>query len=75
MTGTPQISGKDLVKILHKIGFDVIKQTGSHIKLAYKTPTGTETVIVPNHKTIKKGTLHSILRHTKVSIHDIQKLR
>jgi len=75
VTRLPQISGKELVKILGRVHFVVIKQTGSHIKLARKTATGTETLTVPNHKTIKKGTLHGILKYAGLSSNDVLKNR
>ncbi|MNE52306.1 YcfA-like protein [compost metagenome] len=56
---TGSISGKDVVKFLKKDGFDVVSQSGSHVKL--KGPEG-EVVIVPVHgnKDLPIGTLKSI---------------
>jgi predicted RNA binding protein YcfA (HicA-like mRNA interferase family) len=47
------ISGKEMVKLFQKHGFDIVQGQGkgSHIKLR----KGANTVIVPNHRELKKG--------------------
>ena len=54
------LSASDLNKILKKLGYDVTRQTGSHIRLT-TTVKGQHHVTVPNHDPIKIGTLNSIL--------------
>jgi len=54
------ISGKKLCKIVEKIGFEKIGQTGSHIR--YRHPDGRLTVIpVHGNEDIGRGLLHEIL--------------
>jgi predicted RNA binding protein YcfA (HicA-like mRNA interferase family) len=72
MPKLPQISSKKLIKALQKDGWYVVSQKGSHIKLYKDNQTGISIVIIPNHKTIKKGTLSNILKSTKL---DIKKLK
>lgn len=48
MSKLPVISGKECIKALEKVGFEIIRQRGSHIILAREEPKNT--VIVPNHK-------------------------
>ncbi len=62
----PVISGKQLVKALSKLGYNIVKQRGSHMKLQKKTPAGIHSITVPQHDEIAKGTLIDILN--KVSI-------
>lgn len=62
----PQISGQDLVKFLEKLGYQIVRQKGSHIRLRKVTSIGEHNITVPNHKTIAKGTLNDIL--TRVSL-------
>ena len=62
----PQISGQDLVRALQKLGYEVVRQKGSHIRLRKTTTVGVHNVTIPEHKTIAKGTLNDIL--TKVSL-------
>jgi predicted RNA binding protein YcfA (HicA-like mRNA interferase family) len=61
----PVVSGGQVIKALQKLGYTVVKQRGSHIKLKKMTEIGTHSITVPKHKEIAKGTLNDIL--TRVS--------
>jgi predicted RNA binding protein YcfA (HicA-like mRNA interferase family) len=75
MTKLPQASGKETVQALQKIGFAVIHQKGSHIKLSRTINNQKQTVIVPLHKVLKRGTLRNgILKAINLSIDDFVKL-
>ena len=65
-------SGREVVKALHRIGFVVDHQRGSHIFLHNLEKN--ISIIVPNHKEIKKGTLNSILKKANISIKDLKEL-
>jgi predicted RNA binding protein YcfA (HicA-like mRNA interferase family) len=54
------------VRALERVGFEVITQQGSHIKLRRRFPFSQ--VIVPNHREIKPGTLKSILRMAGLTV-------
>jgi predicted RNA binding protein YcfA (HicA-like mRNA interferase family) len=54
------LSGADLVKALRQLGYDVVRQTGSHIRLV-TNERGQHHVTVPNHNSIRLGTLAGIL--------------
>ncbi len=53
------ISGKKLVSAFEKLGFTVVSQKGSHIRMHRFSKT-IQTLVIPNHKTIAKGTLKEI---------------
>ena len=55
------LSGADLVKALEKLGYEVTRQTGSHIRLT-TTENGEHHLTVPAHNPIKIGTLNAILK-------------
>jgi predicted RNA binding protein YcfA (HicA-like mRNA interferase family) len=54
------LSGKDLIKALGKLGYEVTRQSGSHIRLSTAL-NGTHHITIPDHRPIKVGTLSSIL--------------
>lgn len=54
------ISGQDLIRYLKKFGYEVTRQSGSHIRLT-TTQSGEHHVTIPNHNPLKIGTLSSIL--------------
>jgi len=75
MPKLPVVSGKQVVKALQKSGFVIVSQKGSHIKLRRQLANRTEAVIVPNHKSIKPGTLRNgILKPINLSVADLIKL-
>ena len=57
MSGLPQISGRDCVKALLKIGFNIKRQEGSHIILRRDNPFGQ--VVVPDPQKIRLGDAES----------------
>lgn len=59
MPKLPIISAGRLLKALIKIGYRIVRQKGSHIRLHCD---GNEPVTIPLHKEIGKGLLRKILR-------------
>jgi predicted RNA binding protein YcfA (HicA-like mRNA interferase family) len=60
-----RLSGKDVLKILADLGFELYSQSGSHIKVQRIAEDGSkQRIIVPVHgsKQLKMGTLKSIYR-------------
>lgn len=62
----PVISGKKLISCLIGIGYQVVRQHGSHVRLEKSTNAGLHKITIPNHNPVAKGTLNDII--TKVSI-------
>lgn len=75
MSNVPQISGKEVIKALEKIGFVVSRQKGSHIRLVRMQGKIKYLVTVPNHKVIRKGTLlNGILKPINLTLEEFKKL-
>jgi predicted RNA binding protein YcfA (HicA-like mRNA interferase family) len=68
------ISGRKLVKIFQKFGYEKVSQKGSHIKVKnYKTGS---VVIIADHKELDRWTLKTILKQAEISEKDFNnKLR
>jgi len=55
------LSGEELARALRKYGYQVNRQSGSHMRLT-STATGSEHhITIPTHKHLKIGTLAEIL--------------
>ncbi len=54
------ISGKKLIKIFEDFGFIRLGQEGSHVKMRRVYNGAVQTLVVPNHVSIAKGTLKDI---------------
>ena len=54
------LSGADLAKSLRSLGYEIVRQTGSHMRLATQQQ-GEHHVTIPNHSSLKIGTLAGAL--------------
>ena len=55
------MGGEELAALLGKYGYQITRQTGSHLRLT-STWKGTEHhLTIPRHKSLKLGTLNSIV--------------
>jgi len=63
MPRLPVVSNKRLIKALESLGFEVIRQRGSHVILK----RGSDGCVVPLHKEIASGTLNAILKQSGIS--------
>lgn len=74
MAKLPLISAKELIRILEKIGFKIIRQKGSHIFLRHNDG---KTTVIPNHpgEKLDRGLLNKILKKDiQISREDFEKL-
>ncbi len=73
MTRVPRLKGKELIRILQKNGFEVVRSRGSHFLLRH--PDGrTTTVPVHSGETLGPGLLRAILRDIELSAEDLLKM-
>jgi len=74
MSKLPILTAQELIRILKKIDFEIIRQKGSHVFLAHEDG---RTTVVPVHpgEDIGRGLLRKIIKEdVKISIQDFQKL-
>ncbi len=60
-------SARQVLQSLKSAGFAIVSQQGSHIKLRGIRNGRLQTVIVPDHKEIARGTFNSILRQADMT--------
>ncbi|MGI8408378.1 MAG: type II toxin-antitoxin system HicA family toxin [Pyrinomonadaceae bacterium] len=56
----PNLSGKEVVKVFESLGWEFIRQSGSHIVMTKDDEIAS--LSIPNHKEVAKGTLRSLIR-------------
>lgn len=54
------IGGRELANILARHGYEITRQTGSHIRLTTKV-NGEHHITIPEHKPLRVGTLNNII--------------
>jgi predicted RNA binding protein YcfA (HicA-like mRNA interferase family) len=67
-----RISGAEAVRVLERINFVKVRQTGSHVVLkkpivADGTRIGEVVCVVPLHRELKIGTLSGVLKQAQVT--------
>jgi predicted RNA binding protein YcfA (HicA-like mRNA interferase family) len=58
--GLPVVSGPQLIKALEQVGWQQVRQRGSHVRLKHQGRA--LFLVVPLHRELKRGTLNGILR-------------
>jgi len=71
MDKLPILSGRKIIKILEKIGYREVRQSGSHIRLACQNR---KSITIPNYKVVSRGLLRKILRDAEISKEEFIKL-
>lgn len=67
MPRLPRVPSKKAIRALERLGFEQVRQTGSHIVLKKVTEQGTVGCVVPMHKELKIGTLSGVLKQAQVT--------
>jgi predicted RNA binding protein YcfA (HicA-like mRNA interferase family) len=69
------VNGGDLTRALRALGYERVRQDGSHIRLTTEV-NGTHHVTVPNHRPLKTGTLlggvlKPVAAHHKLTVEEL----
>ena len=71
MAQLPNLSGKEVIRAFENLGWEVSRQSGSHIVLTKDGEMAS--LSVPNHKEVAKGTLRSLIRAANLTIDEFVK--
>ncbi len=71
MVKIPALKPKKVVKTLLKFGFEIKRQTGSHIRLIH--PDGRATTVAMHNQDLPKGTLKAILKQSELTLEEFLK--
>jgi predicted RNA binding protein YcfA (HicA-like mRNA interferase family) len=66
MASLPVLSGREVVRAFESFGWNVSRQSGSHIIMTKQGET--VTLSVPDHKEVAKGTLRSLIRAANLTV-------
>lgn len=66
MRKQPVVSGEQLIKVLSRLGYEIIRQKGSHVRLGKSTEAGDHKITVPLHDELAKGTLNDVLMDVSI---------
>jgi predicted RNA binding protein YcfA (HicA-like mRNA interferase family) len=66
MTRLPRLSGREVVKVFESLGWEQVRQSGSHLILVREGHRAT--LSVPDHKEVAMGTLRSLIRSAGLTV-------
>jgi predicted RNA binding protein YcfA (HicA-like mRNA interferase family) len=68
---TPRdVNGSEAARALRRAGFEIMRQTGSHLIMR----KASRTVVVPQHKPIKPGTLKGMIEQAGLTVEEFAAL-
>jgi len=62
----PVLSGRDVVRVFESLGWQVARQSGSHVIMVKESEM--TTLSIPDHREVAKGTLRSLIRAAGVTV-------
>jgi predicted RNA binding protein YcfA (HicA-like mRNA interferase family) len=66
MPPVPLLPPSDVIKIFQRLGWQMVRQKGSHIIMT--RPGHTATLSIPNHAEVARGTLRSLIAKAGLTI-------
>mgnify|MGYP001546568174 CR=1 FL=1 len=67
MSKLPSISSREAIRALERVGYERDRQRGSHIVLRHRDAPHRR-LVVPEHKSLAKGTLRALIREAGLTV-------
>jgi predicted RNA binding protein YcfA (HicA-like mRNA interferase family) len=64
----PIMSGREVVRVFESLGWEAVRQAGSHIIMT--KDEALVTLSVPDHREVAKGTLRSLIRNAGLTVEE-----
>ena len=74
MTKVPVVHYDLAIRAFKRVGWVVVRQKGSHIRLQKETLHETLRIIIPAHRPIKRSTFAHILKQAQLSVEQFKAL-
>lgn len=74
MPKLPLVSGDQAVKAFKKLGYKVVRQRGSHIRMHHLFDKSKNPLTIPRHQMLGKGLIRKLLRDAKITPEDFTNL-
>jgi predicted RNA binding protein YcfA (HicA-like mRNA interferase family) len=68
--GLPILSGREVVRVFESYGWQVARQSGSHIVMVKDGELAS--LSIPDHRAVAKGTLRSLIRAAGLTVAEFQ---
>ena len=74
MSKLPIVSGRQASRVFTMIGYKVVRQKGSHMRLRDDANPSHLPLTVPDHKVVRLGLLRDLLRNADISVEEFTRL-
>ena len=71
----PVVSGADAIRAFARIGYEVSRQKGSHVRLIHPDKRSRAPLTVPLHKELDIGLLRALIREAGLSVDEFLALK
>ncbi len=68
MSSVPVLSGREVVRVFETFGWQVVRQSASHMILVKEGEQ--VTLSIPDHREVAKGTLRSLIRTAGLTVQE-----
>jgi len=70
----PVISGRQAVRAFERLGYEVVRQKGSHLRLRHPHDPQRQPLTIPDHQTLKPGLLRRLIRDARLDVAEFVEL-
>ena len=70
----PVVSGKEAIATLEKLGYRVVRQKGSHMRMRHTDASRHKPLTVPLHRELRPGLLRAVLHDAAITPAEFSKL-
>jgi predicted RNA binding protein YcfA (HicA-like mRNA interferase family) len=74
MPKLPSISGDQAIKYFEKLGYQIVRQCGSHVRLHHRFNKEKKPLTIPRHKVLGKGLLRKLMRDAETTLEQLLRL-
>jgi predicted RNA binding protein YcfA (HicA-like mRNA interferase family) len=68
----PVVSGRQMIRILERLGYQVSRRRGSHVRLRHPDSKRCRPTTVPLHRELTRGTLLDILSDAGMTVEQLR---
>ena len=74
MSKLPVVSGEDAIRAFERIGYEIVRQRGSHIRMRDEKHSNHLPLTIPKHKALKPGLLRRLIRDADLTVEEFNTL-
>lgn len=70
----PVVSGQEAIRVLERLGYEVVRQRGSHIRLRHPRDPQKRPPTNSDHRALKPGLLRKLRRDAQLDVEEFLRL-